>query len=53
MALITLQYFFILAKSRSISFLPASSVHFWDAFVKAFFLARYLKKETALKTHHE
>ena len=39
---ITLQYFFILLKSRSIDFLPASSCHFLMYLVKAFFLERDL-----------
>lgn len=52
MALITLQYFFILAKSLLISFLPVSSDHFKEALVKAFFLARYLVKQNCTLTHH-
>ena len=43
MILMTLQYFFILLKSFSISFLPCSSCHFLAALVKAFFLERYLQ----------
>ena len=38
MTRITLQYFFIFCSSRAISFLPASSDHFFDALVNAFFL---------------
>ena len=44
MTLMTRQYFFIFAKSLSIAFLPWSSAHFFEALVKAFFLARYLWK---------
>ena len=38
MTRITLQYFFIFCSSRAISFLPASSDHFFEALVNAFFL---------------
>jgi len=34
----TEQYFLICPRSFSISFLPRSSSHFFEAFVKAFFL---------------
>lgn len=42
MTRMTLQYFLMERMSFSICFLPASSAHFLDALVKAFFLERYL-----------
>lgn len=54
MALTTVQYFLILLKSRSISFLPASSFHFKAAFLNAFFLERYLYRgEKCFISHHD
>jgi hypothetical protein len=46
MTRITLQYFFIRAKSFSISFLPNGSAHFLEYLVNAFFFDLYLYFET-------
>lgn len=48
--LTTLQYFLILSKSFFISFLPASSCHFLEAFTNDFFLDRYLNNKLS-NTH--
>ena len=42
---ITVQYFFIFSRSRAISFLPASSAHFFEALVNAFFLDEHLANQ--------
>lgn len=44
----TLQYFFMAAKSFSSCFFPASSCHFLQYFVKAFFLLLCLKRREGL-----
>lgn len=48
-----LQYFFILARSFSITFLPTWSCHFWEALVKAFFLDLCLGKEMCEGLYHK
>lgn len=46
MTRMTVQYFFMTFRSFSISFLPISSAHFLEDLVKAFFLERYLHRDT-------